>query len=62
MLLNYNAFSNVPNFKGDQIVLFNSIKPFIFFILMGSQKQNATFPIICYPKKKKKIRNDCLKN
>lgn len=30
MLLNYNAFSNVPNFKGDQIVLFNSIKPFIF--------------------------------
>ena len=55
MLLNYNALGNVSNFKGDQIMFLNYIRPFFFFfILMGSQKQNVTCPIICYPKKKKK--------
>ena len=43
--------------KRDQIMFLNYIRPFLKKkkkILMGSQKQNVTCPIICYQKKKKK--------
>ena len=31
ILLNYNALGNVSNFKGDQIMFLNYIRPFFFF-------------------------------
>ena len=43
--------------KRDQIMFLNYIRPFLKKkkkILMGSQKQNVTCPIICYQKKNQK--------
>ena len=43
--------------KRDQIMFLNYIRPFFKKkkkILMGSQKQNVTCPIICYQKKNQK--------
>lgn len=50
MLLNYNALGNVSNFKGDQIMFLNYIRPFFFFLI----KSKMSLALLFVTKKKKK--------
>ena len=54
ILLNYNALGNVSNFKGDQIMFLNYIRPFFFFLNSnGFSKAKCHLPYYLLPKKKK---------